>query len=381
MIKINNELCTGCGACASICSPKAIEMVDDERGFVYPKINELQCVNCGMCDKVCYLDKDFFLRNEDCIESYFGRIKDSKILFESSSGGAFTAISSYYVDNNYYIFGARYDKNLKVYHDFVTNKEDLKFLRKSKYVQSDMSGCFEEIYNILNNGGRVLFSGVSCQIVALKAYLKAKKCDDINLVTLNVLCHGVPSQALFDKYIKEKGIIKYQFRNKKINNKNMINTRTALITYDNGKQKIRNKNTDAFLRGYYSRLFYRDSCYNCQFSRKERISDFTILDAWHIERIKHEINPVEGYSIILFNTKKSKDSFNYVFNAMKLEKLDNDWTFSSQSLFSCPTKKNKNRDLFFSLLSKTSFRFAIFISTYKSIIREIADYIYNRISR
>ena len=54
MIKIEKkENCVGCSACYNICPVNAITMIEDEKGFLYPKIDEKKCIDCKLCEKVC----------------------------------------------------------------------------------------------------------------------------------------------------------------------------------------------------------------------------------------------------------------------------------------------------------------------------------------
>lgn len=367
-IKECNKECCGCGACVDICPKGAISLQEDAETFRYPVIDKEKCINCGLCEKTCPLNFSSFL-GYDSVKSFVGTYKSKDVIYDSSSGGAFTAIYQTYIKAGYVIYGAQYEDHLKVVHGRAETEEECERFRKSKYIQSDTVGCFKKIEDDLKAGNKVLFSGVSCQCAALTSYLERKKVSRENLIIVNILCHGVPSQAIFDKYIEEEeeeeeAALVYQFRFKnKEADRNKVNSRTAWVEFSNGHKYIRTIENDPFLRGYYKRLFYRPSCAVCHFTCKERISDYTIADAWGIERVKPEYRPMEGVSLLLFNTEKAMDACDAIESVMDLEEVSSDWALTSQRLFRAPTDMHKNRDKFFELWKKKSFKEAVFICT------------------
>lgn len=360
-----NKECCGCGACADICPKGAISLLEDDETFRYPVIDKEKCISCGLCEKTCPLNFSSF-HGYDSVKSYVGTYKSRDVIYDSSSGGAFTAIYQSFLSSKYIVYGAQYEDHLRVVHARAETEEECEKFRKSKYIQSDTLGCFKKVENDLKSGKGVLFSGVSCQCAALISYLDTKKVSKKNLITVNILCHGVPSQAMFDKYIEEEEeaalVYQFRFKNKDVE-RSKVNSRNAWVEFSNGHKHIRTRENDPFLRGYYSRLFYRPSCATCHFTCKERITDFTIADAWGIEKIKPEYRPIEGVSLILFNTGKAMDAFESINTVMNLEEVPLDWALESQGLFSAPTDMHKNREKFFKLLKKTSFKQAVYKCT------------------
>lgn len=363
----HNPECCGCAACVDICPKHALSMKEDEETFVYPTIEHSLCVDCGLCEKVCPLNFDSFL-DSDNVKSYVGFHKSKDIIYESSSGGAFTAIADAYIKKGYRVYGASYSEHFQVVHSCAETLDECTKFKKSKYVQSKTEGCFYSVAEDLSKGKKVLFTGVSCQVAALVSYCKTKKIDTSNLVTLNISCIGVPSQKMFDTYISEEekrekaSISKFLFKNKKAD-KNKINSRTSYIEFNNGNKYIRTILNDPFLRGFYSRLFNRPSCSLCHFTRKERISDFTLSDAWGIEKLYPQYNPLEGCSLLMFNTSKAMEIFNELLEDMDLTEVPSQWALNSQRLFRAPTIMHKNRDLFFDRWKTHSFRTAVFSCT------------------
>lgn len=365
--------CCGCRACEEICPHKAIKMVMDEESFYYPEVETSKCCDCHLCEKVCPLNfKDFF--PADNVSSFVGTHKSQEIIYNSSSGGAFTALCEIYVDKGYSVCGVKFDEHLKVIHDFANTLKECEDFRKSKYIQSNTNHCFSEIAKRLKRGESVLFSGVSCQVAALYSFLKIKSINTEKLITVNLLCHGVPSQKMFDDYIAEEELnaTEYQFRYKDKETKSEeVNSRAAHVKFSNGKECIRTKDNDAFLRGYYSRLFYRPSCAVCRFTRKERISDITIADAWNIEKIMPEYNPLWGASLILLNSEKSKKIISDLSSRMNIEEIDSSWAINSQRLFRQPTVMHKKRDEFFERWPKIGFHKAVYKCTRRTVKQNI----------
>ena len=204
--------CTGCAACVQACPKSCIKMSMDRNGFFYPEIDATTCVNCGRCQRIC---PNNIAQNKYNADFYMGWHKDLNVLKRSSSGGAFTAIADYILDNGGVVYGASFDKTTrKVSHVAISSSTQLDEIRLSKYYQSSIGNAYKHVKEDLNNK-MVLFSGTACQIAGLYAYLGSKP---DNLLTVDVLCHGVTSIKVIDKYISckekkyKKKIINFKFR-------------------------------------------------------------------------------------------------------------------------------------------------------------------------
>ena len=196
MIEIKNKvLCCGCTACSSVCPKGCIQMVSDFEGFKYPSVNTDLCINCGLCEKVCPIKKD--KPTDEITKSYAVRIKDDDILEKSTSGGAFSALSKVVFDADGVVFGGAFDDEFNVIHTYAEKESDGIKFRGSKYVQSDMGECFSKVKKFLDSGRYVLFSGTPCQTAGLLSYLQ-KPYD--NLITVDFVCHAVPSPKVWEKY-------------------------------------------------------------------------------------------------------------------------------------------------------------------------------------
>ena len=196
--------CFGCESCAQVCGKRAIAIVEDEDGFRYPQIDKSLCVECGLCNKVCPYE-NMPKKYSDNKYAFGGYVEDEEIRFNSTSGGAFSAIVEAFCDENYVIFGAEAD-GLKVFHSYITDKKDLYRFRKSKYSQSEIGNCYKEAKRFLKEGRKVLFSGTPCQIAGLKSFLG--DCNQDRLLTVEVVCEGVPS-PLYVRKLEKHFVKKY----------------------------------------------------------------------------------------------------------------------------------------------------------------------------
>ncbi|WP_172473328.1 4Fe-4S dicluster domain-containing protein, partial [Thomasclavelia cocleata] len=181
MIQIcNKDNCCGCSACSSICPKDAIKMEYDNHGFLHPIIDEKNCIECKKCQSVCPINKKIDGGDNDYV--YAAKAKDKRIRFKSQSGGAFALLAKKTILNNGIVYGAVY-KNKKVFYSKAINLIELEDLKKSKYVQADLSGIFHEIEEDLKKGKMVLFSGTPCYVAAILTYLKIKKISMNNFIT------------------------------------------------------------------------------------------------------------------------------------------------------------------------------------------------------
>jgi len=195
---VKKELCTGCNACYSICPAHCISIQEDPEGFLYPVIEKEKCTSCKKCENICPAAVKGNKRKP--LSVYAARNPDEQIRRQSSSGGIFTLIAEYIIQKGGVVFGARFNDNWEVVHDYTETVEGLAVFRGSKYVQSRIGDTYIKTKNFLLAGRKVLFSGTPCQIAGLKAYLQK---DYDNLLTVDLVCHGVPSPLVWKRYLDE----------------------------------------------------------------------------------------------------------------------------------------------------------------------------------
>lgn len=298
---IGIENCAGCFACYNSCPYNAIEMVENEEGFYYPYINE-NCTYCGVCQKFCPVITP--IRFSENVEPKFfaGWSLDEKVRIKSSSGGIFPELARYILENGGVVFGVAWNENLLPVHIKVPDVDELPRLMGSKYVQSNVGMAYKEALSELRKGKTVLFSGTPCQIAGLNTFLKYSKNRD-KMITVGVVCHGVPSTLIFRKYLEwaeekyQKKVVGIEFRNKQ---KGWENYQVAL-RLSNGTSIQEHYLLNPFYRGYLQNLYLRHSCYHCQFSTIPRYEDITLGDFWGVPK---ELRDKRGVSVIIANTPK-----------------------------------------------------------------------------
>lgn len=312
-ILCDKQDCTGCATCAQICPKDAINMIKDEKGFLYPQIDSIKCIGCLLCEKKCPIN------TQERITNSFPTVyacwhKKMEIRLKSSSGGVFSAIAEYILENGGIVWGAAYTKDLNLSYQYVDNIKDIDKLRRSKYVQAEVNSSFKIIKQQLQDEKTVLFTGTSCHIRGLYAYLPNKLHK--NLITIDFICHGVPSPTVFRKYLNwlEKKyndkLIDFNFRDKQYGWDNGV--LTVGYFQNKGEKKFMN-NENSYFYGMLHDLFIRPCCHECQSNGLRRESDITIADFWGIGRknkfnYEHERN--YGISLLALNSKKAHILYN-----------------------------------------------------------------------
>lgn len=312
---IDKKGCCGCTACVHICPVNCITMQEDEEGFLYPVIEEEKCIHCHKCEGVCPVQNTKQINTKT--ETFVGYCTDKEIRKQSSSGGIFSVVAEWIIQQKGVVFGAAFDINFEVHHIAIETKEELEKLRGSKYVQSRLENVYPEVKQFLQMKRKVLFTGTACQIVGLKNYLNK---EDENLYTMDVLCHGVPSPKIWRMYLDEKqkqyhaSIKKYEFRNKE----NGWNNYSINIMFTDKKQYFVRYFEDDFMGMFLGNIDLRPSCYACHFKGFPRISDMTIGDCWGIEKHMPDMDDDKGTSVIMAHSSKGERMIEGVRDNLRL---------------------------------------------------------------
>lgn len=303
MLTVDYEKCTGCGACVQRCPKRCISWTEREFGFRYPQIDKDACVNCGQCEKVCPIDKALEVSAEQ--KAYAAVHKDDEVLAKSTSGGAFTAIADAVFAQGGIVYGAAMLDGMQVKHIRTSGKDDFEGLRSSKYLQSDTETTYQMVEQDLKQGKTVLYSGTPCQIDGLKNFLGK---DYENLYTVDIVCHGVGSQAYFDKYMdyarERYGKIKaLRFRSKEYAGWS-CGGGVVVVDSSDCLKKIPYRDFDNYYYSYFlSGDIYRKSCYSCKYANTNRVGDFTLGDYWGVEALNLPLQTKNGCSLLLVNNR------------------------------------------------------------------------------
>lgn len=350
---IEKHNCSGCHACENICPKQCITMGNDSDGFLYPSVNLEGCINCGLCEKVCPVLNKQLIKNKPDAFACFN--KNEQIRRESSSGGMFTLIAEKILDAGGVVFGVALQENLTAVHSFVEAKDQLWKFRGSKYVQSIIGKAYKQAEAFLKQGRQVLFTGTPCQIAALKSYLKQ---DYENLFCIDIICHGVPSQKVWRKYIsyheKHTGakVVKAGFRHK---NKGWKLFSMAL-SFDNTGEYIETLDKDLYMKAFLKNVSLRPSCYSCNFKTLNRQSDITLADFWGIQKVLPKLDDDKGTSLILINSSKGRSMFDSIKCDISFEGVDiNTAIIPHNTAAVNSVRQNPNRDKFFNELDTVPF--------------------------
>lgn len=349
MLTIKNKAeCCGCGSCSEICPKNCIKMERDREGFFYPQIDSKCCNDCGLCEKVCpiiQVDKEIPFKQS----GYLVQHNNEKIRRESTSGGAFTAIAQEILKLKGYVFGAAFTDNFVVKHIAIDKESDLWRFRNSKYVQSQTAEAFIKTKELLKKDKYVCFSGTPCQVEGLKRYLRK---DYEKLITVDVVCHAVPSPLVFEKYLQmqkacygEDSIRNILFRDK------YYGYKYSNMTIKNGNETCvyaRGVESDPMLRAFFSNICDRPSCYECKFKKRYRVSDFTLWDCFSVCDFNKEMDDDKGTTRVIIHSDKGRRLFEKIKTNTNYFEVDpDDLVHNVREMFHS-VKKSDKRELFMS---------------------------------
>ena len=358
MIQITDKSkCCGCNACGDVCPKDAITFKTDIEGFWYPEVNMERCIDCGLCEKACPELHISELKKNDYEQpvTIAAVNRDMRVRWDSTSGGAFSALADTMYAQGGYVSGAVYNEDFSVSNFISNNPDDLVRLRSSKYLQSNAEGLYKNIRDLLRKGEKVLACGTPCQMAALRSFLRK---DYDNLIVVDFICRGVNSPKVYRKYLdslerKFGGKVVYvKAKNKELGWRNL----TRKVVFDNGKVYYGVRMDDDFRRGYHTNVFCRPSCYVCQYKGFPRMADITIADYWGIEKVDKNLDNNIGTSMILLNSKKGEAYFDLVKDKLEWEYTKFESILPGNIALRKPIEPAKiNRKLFFEDLDKGTF--------------------------
>ena len=304
-------------------------MQEDEEGFLYPIVDQEVCIDCGLCEKVCPVLNQGEERKP--LQVYAANNTNEEIRMQSSSGGVFTLLAETIIQEGGVVFGARFNDDWEVIHDYTETQEGLATFRGSKYVQSRIGDSYCQAEQFLKKGRKVLFSGTPCQIAGLNLFLRK---EYNNLLTVDFICHGVPSPGVWKSYLEElialqgnrknsvlshskpiilnsiRDISRIEFRNKRLGWKKFSFALTLSVPIGHGTKNTvllsEPYNENIFMKGFLADLYLRPSCYACPAKCLKSGSDITIGDYWGIQNVMPEIDDDKGICCLMVNTDKGR---------------------------------------------------------------------------
>lgn len=353
----HNE-CTGCSACVNVCSRNAISFIEDNLGFRYPFINYDQCVECGLCQIIC--PNNAKINSNKPSSCFVGHVANYREQKTSSSGGIASLLSRAIIHQGGVVYGCTAKDVKHVQHVRVNNEENLYLLKGSKYVQSDLGDCYKCIKTDLKSGLKVVFIGTPCQVAGLKAYLRT---DYGQLITVDFVCHGVPSQRILNESLRSKTNTKLEDCNllfrRKIKTGKKYESKYGLFLYDKYGLLLYNgiHPKDMYIAGFLCALFYRESCYQCKYAKSERVSDITLGDYADKDSDFEQLTERDlSLSMITLNTQKGERFFTEL-GKQNVETMPIEYSklVEAQGQLRVPMKRHLNRDKFSTLFLNGDF--------------------------
>lgn len=361
MDKICDEKkCFGCAACIDKCPVSCIHFEQNTVGHFVPKIDTTKCIDCKSCVKICPANN--LPEQKYPVEVLAAWRKSEPIRIKSSSGGLATVLSEYVINNGGIVYGASFVSGFRFNHIRCTAHEELDALRGSKYVQSNMRGIYKNISNDLKNGLKVLFIGTPCQVAGIK---NAFANHDENLMTIDLVCHGVPSNAMLQASLPKRIL------NSDADRIDFRESTRYLFSVKKGDLTIfeRPLNRDYYSKGFFVGLFYRDSCYICPFAQSRRIGDITLGDFWGIDRSVVPIDPKTGISLFLVNTTKGQKLYKEILPEIGTIVRPYDEAIQNNKQLKSPKPASFRSRLFRILFPVLGFKWSIRLSIPEIIVK------------
>jgi coenzyme F420-reducing hydrogenase beta subunit len=304
------------------CKGNNLTMKQGMDGFMYPEKGDSRQCECGfVCPEISHVKKS----DKPYPHLYALQIKNEGVLLESTSGGAFYCIADYVLQKGGYVCGVVYNDDLQAVHILTNNYDDLTYMHNSKYVKSDLKNVYREIKDKLESNFHVLFSGLPCEVGGLKSFLEK---DYDKLITVDLVCTGVPSARMFSDFInsielkKKIKIIDFKFRDK---HKYGLSHTTVIRYIKAGKEKqktIQNRDCVSYYVAFGKQNCFRDKCYNCSYNSSARVSDFTLGGFWSYSNTGGILNENSGVSLVLSNSDNAENIVKSLNHIAHIEQYD-----------------------------------------------------------
>ena len=310
--------CANCGACYNICPQKAITVSSDSI-FYQVQVDEEKCVGCGLCLDVCPVNKP---ENHQNLQKAYGAIhRDNRVVKNSSSGGVFSAVAQYVIDQGGVVFGAVYSEDFTEVSFASTDTLPLDALRRSKYVESRVNDCFQSVKAQLQNDRMVLFCGAPCQVAGLKRYLKK---DYEKLITCDFSCGGLPAHGIYQQYLQELQEMCHQTAVTDVNFRPKDygwQIHSIRVRFSGEKQYKGLNGVDPYFYAFlHSGTSKREYCYSCEFG-ENHYADLILADFWKYASISDYPRNDRGLSLVLTNSPKGEQILEKVGNILQLKPL------------------------------------------------------------
>lgn len=345
--------CCGCGACFNVCPTRCITMTEDEEGFLYPEVDTSRCVDCGLCSRVCVCQREEPLRQKEPA-CYAAILKDDSVRAASSSGGVFSLLAESIIAADGVVYGVAMDEDMRSCSlTRAACADELPKLRGSKYLQADVGETYRSVKKDLDADRQVLFTGVPCQIDALKLFLDR---EYANLYCVEVICHGTPSPLLWRTYVEyleqkhHEKIRSVQFRSKTSGWK-----KYGLAIGGTDFHQDQTLSDDPYLMMFSRNDSLRPSCYHCRAKELESSADLTLGDFWGIWNSAPEMYDDKGTSLVMVQSDRGAELFERIRESIVCREMSFADSIASNSAYHKSVGRPKERDTFFADLNTISF--------------------------
>lgn len=341
------DQCTGCGACISICPKSAISFEMNSFACKYPKIDDSKCMECHLCENVCPSYHDPYLNQIQ--KTYAAWSLDSDTRINSASGGIASECYKFILHEGYIAYGVKMDSGKGAIFTEMSVPEDILQVRNSKYVYSSDSLPFNDIGKRIQEGRKVFFIGLPCQVDAVKRYLAMRRLSEESLLTCDLICHGVSPWEYLNKHIecvtKGKPIENIWFRDPYKGTQNYyfsLYDRHSCIYSRNAQQD------DVYQLGYHRGLIYRENCYHCRYANCKRTGDLTLGDFSGLGKKEAFEGSKENVSCVLVNTEKGAEIISALVSSgsIYLEERPLEEATEYEHQLKEPSRKHIQRNLF-----------------------------------
>jgi coenzyme F420-reducing hydrogenase beta subunit len=348
---VDKTKCTGCYACVAKCSQACIVMQCDAEGFWYPCVDHDRCICCGICVEVCPTMRPQGGERSEMPTpvAYAAYSMDEQNRLASSSGGVFTIIAEKVLEEGGVVFGARFDDDFNVIHDYAEHIADVGRFRGSKYVQSKIAASYTQVRAFLRQDRMVLFSGTPCQVSGLKHYLGK---EYSNLICQDIICHGVPSPKVWRKYLsfREKSVgaqaYDVSFRRKDKGWKRFA----ISISFSSGLEYLRMHHDDLYMQAFLKNISLRPSCHACQFKTVTRDSDITLGDFWGAGNVVPDMDDDRGLSVVIAHSRKGQEVLKQIRGRVTMQEVSVEQCRRYNSALCASVERHPARDEFFERL-------------------------------
>lgn len=323
IIITDKKECCGCTACYSICPKGAIEMAFDEEGFRYPKINNEKCIDCGLCDRVCPKIAPYEREDEKFSRKYAIQNTSDEERIQSTAGGFFSVIADFIIEaQNGIVFAVGFN-GVTIAHKEAKSIKELEEMRGSKYVQSSLGDTFSVVKKCLQEGKKCLFVGTPCQVNGIEKFLSNDRMRE-NLITIDLLCLGVSSPVLYEKWVKYLEE-KYQDKVKRIFFRDKsygYATANVRVCFENKKHLEQVYDAKSLMKTFFDGYNMRPSCYDCDFRCVDRAGDFTIGDFHQIGNVFPDMDDDKGTTCVWAHSENARCLMEILKDKMRIVTLE-----------------------------------------------------------